>query len=111
MSATKTTIPDTFGARVRFFRKQRGLTMAQLAERTGVSKARVQQYELQFGADRETVGRLALALDLEPHELWPSLPLYCRWDGPAVVVGEGLVGSLKALRQLAGDREVVIRPS
>jgi transcriptional regulator with XRE-family HTH domain len=52
------------------FRKQRVITIRELAEAAGVSKTTISNLENgQPGAYPSTIRKLAKALDLEPHEL------------------------------------------
>ena len=74
------------GKRIRFFRKQKGLTQMQLAEKVGVSFQQIQKYET--GRDRISVDRLqqiAQAIevpisyfftDFEDHLIQEKTPTY-----------------------------------
>ena len=60
----------TLGWRIRFFRKEKGLTQEQLAERAGLSASFVGHIERGSRiASLETVMRLCCALEITPNDL------------------------------------------
>jgi transcriptional regulator with XRE-family HTH domain len=108
-------MPDTFPARLRSRRSAAGLSQAALAERAGISKARVshlEQDDYPYRPSKATVGSLAGALgclpaDLDPEYLVDSIPegavvlrpdpdfkgAFRAWrDSDRAVVGDGPIG-------------------
>ncbi len=60
----------TLGLNIAYYRKQRGLTQEQLAEKAGVERSRVSKTEIAWtGTSLDTIFRIAEALDVEPYKL------------------------------------------
>lgn len=65
---------QTFGDRVRYFRKKAGLSQADLAKRMGVNHSAVAYLELRDNRPKyKTVEKLAAALSITPAELYPDI--------------------------------------
>lgn len=67
-----------FGARVRYYRLEKGLTQQQLAEKAGSSIATIQRIESgewALAMSLKNFFRLAKALDVEPHTLLRGIRL------------------------------------
>ena len=61
---------QTLGLNVAYFRKKRGLTQEQLAEKAGVERSRISKTEIAWtGTSLDTVYRIADALEIEPYKL------------------------------------------
>jgi len=56
--------------KVRYWRIKRGLTLEQLAEKSGVNRDTISRIENGRIARPLTMGKLALALEIEPKELF-----------------------------------------
>ena len=64
----------TIGDRVRRFRERAALTRDQLAEKVGISRTSITQFEAGHqNVPLETIYLIALALGVELHELLPSI--------------------------------------
>lgn len=87
----ETSNPSPLGRRVEALRRQAGLTLYQLEERSGIPRSRL--FRLENGTTRQptqdTLNKLAAALDVDPEEFYdlvwqdtgeplPSLPTYFR---------------------------------
>ncbi len=60
----------TLGLNIAYYRKQRGLTQEQLAEKAGVERSRVSKTEIAWtGTSLDTIFLIAEALDVEPYKL------------------------------------------
>lgn len=60
----------TLGQKITYFRKKRGLTQKELAEKAGVSQGAIGQYEIGLTMPRlSTLQRIAVALDTTASEL------------------------------------------
>jgi transcriptional regulator with XRE-family HTH domain len=83
--------PDSLGQRISHFRKQRGLTQVQLAQKIGITQNLVSAYECdRLGLQADMLARFAIALDVSADSLLglnrsarsldaPSLPLLRRF--------------------------------
>lgn len=61
---------QTLGLNIAYYRKKRGLTQEQLAEKAGVERSRVSKTEIAWaGTSLDTVYRIADALEIEPYKL------------------------------------------
>ena len=60
----------TLGLNIAYYRKQRGLTQEQLAEKAGVERSRVSKTEIAWtGTSLDTIFRIAEALEVESYKL------------------------------------------
>lgn len=60
----------TLGLNIAYYRKKRGLTQEQLAEKAGIERSRVSKTEIAWvGTSLDTVYRIADALEIEPYKL------------------------------------------
>lgn len=58
------------GLNIAYYRKLRGLTQEQLAEKAGIDRSRVSKTEIAWvGTGLDTIYRIADALDVEPYKL------------------------------------------
>jgi len=61
----------TLGLNIAYYRKKRGLTQEQLAEKAGVERSRISKTEIAWvGTSLDMVYRIADALDIEPYKLF-----------------------------------------
>lgn len=61
---------QTLGLNIAYYRKKRGLTQEQLAEKAGVERSRVSKTEIAWTwTSLDTVYRIADALEIEPYKL------------------------------------------
>lgn len=61
---------QTLGLNIAYYRKRRGLTQEQLAEKAGVERSRVSKTEIAWtGTSLDTIYRIADALEVEPYKL------------------------------------------
>ena len=60
----------TLGLNIAYYRKKRGLTQEQLAEKAGVERSRISKTEIAWiGTSLDMVYRIADALEIEPYKL------------------------------------------
>ena len=58
------------GVNIAYYRKMRGLTQEQLAEKAGVERSRISKTEIAWtGTSLDTLYRIADALEIEPYKL------------------------------------------
>ena len=58
------------GLNIAYYRKMRGLTQEQLAEKAGVERSRISKTEIAWtGTSLDTLYRIADALEIEPYKL------------------------------------------
>ncbi len=59
---------------LRTIRENKGLTQAELAEKVGLSQARISDLELGLRPDfrKEQPGQIAMALGVTVHDIWPN---------------------------------------
>ncbi len=58
------------GLNIAYYRKKRGLTQEQLAEKAGVERSRISKTEIAWvGTSLDMVYRIADALEIEPYKL------------------------------------------
>ena len=61
------------GLNIAYYRKMRGLTQEQLAEKAGVERSRISKTEIAWtGTSLDTLYRIADALEIEPYKLLMS---------------------------------------
>ena len=61
---------QTLGLNIAYYRKKRGLTQEQLAEKAGVERSRISKTEIAWiGTSLDMVYRIADALEIEPYKL------------------------------------------
>lgn len=61
----------TLGLNIAYYRKQRGLTQEQLAEKAGIERSRVSRTEIAWtGTSLDAIYAIADALEIEPHKLF-----------------------------------------
>lgn len=61
----------TLGLNIAYYRKMRGLTQEQLAEKAGIERSRVSKTEIAWiGISLDMVYKIADALDVEPYKLF-----------------------------------------
>lgn len=61
----------TLGLNIAYYRKQRGLTQEQLAERAGIERSRVSKTEIAWvGTSLDVIFKIADALGIEPYKLF-----------------------------------------
>jgi len=61
----------TLGLNIAYYRKKRGLTQEQLAEKAGVERSRISKTEIAWlGTSLDMVYRIADALEIEPYKLF-----------------------------------------
>ena len=71
----------TVGERIKTFRKKKGLTQKQLAEKLGIIEETVRKYELgKLNPKKETLLRIAQALDVQLIDLDDSLGVLTEYD-------------------------------
>lgn len=60
----------TLGLNIAYYRKKRGLTQEQLAEKAGMERSRISKTEIAWaGISLDMVFRIADALEIEPYKL------------------------------------------
>lgn len=60
----------TLGLNIAYYRKKRGLTQEQLAEKAGIERSRISKTEIAWaGISLDMVFRIADALEIEPYKL------------------------------------------
>ncbi len=60
----------TLGLNIAYYRKLRGLTQEQLAEKAGIERSRVSKTEIAWvGTSLDMIYRIADALEVEPYKL------------------------------------------
>ncbi len=60
----------TLGLNIAYYRKLRGLTQEQLAEKAGIERSRVSKTEIAWvGTSLDMIFRIADALEVEPYKL------------------------------------------
>lgn len=58
------------GLNIAYYRKKRGLTQEQLAEKAGVERSRISKTEIAWtGTSLDTLYKIADALEVEPYKL------------------------------------------
>ena len=61
----------TLGLNIAYYRKMRGLTQEQLAEKAGIERSRVSKTEIAWiGISLDMVYKIADALEVEPYKLF-----------------------------------------
>lgn len=61
----------TLGLNIAYYRKMRGLTQEQLAEKAGIERSRVSKTEIAWiGISLDMVYKIADALEIEPYKLF-----------------------------------------
>ncbi len=66
-----TNIKKLLGKRIKYIRKQRGLTQEQLAEKVGIGTPNISYIECgKFAPAIDTLEKIAKTLDVEPYELY-----------------------------------------
>ncbi len=61
----------TLGLNIAYYRKLRGLTQEQLAEKAGIERSRVSKTEIAWvGTSLDMIFRIADALEVEPYKLF-----------------------------------------
>ncbi len=61
----------TLGLNITYYRKMRGLTQEQLAEKAGIERSRVSKTEIAWiGISLDMVYKIADALEVEPYKLF-----------------------------------------
>ena len=71
----------TVGERIKTFRKKKGLTQKQLAEKLGIIEETIRKYELgKLNPKKETLLRIAQALDVQLIDLDDSLGVFTEYD-------------------------------
>ena len=61
----------TLGLNIAYYRKMRGLTQEQLAEKAGIERSRVSKTEIAWiGISLDMVYKIAYALEVEPYKLF-----------------------------------------
>lgn len=61
----------TLGLNIAYYRKKKGYTQEQLAEKAGVDRSRISKTEIAWvGTSLDIVYRIADALEIEPHKLF-----------------------------------------
>lgn len=61
----------TLGLNIAYYRKQRGLTQEQLAEKAGIERSRVSKTEIAWvGTSLDMIFMIADALEVEPYKLF-----------------------------------------
>lgn len=61
---------QTLGLNIAYYRKLRGLTQEQLAEKAGIERSRVSKTEIAWtGTSLDTIYKIADALEIEPYKL------------------------------------------
>ena len=61
----------TLGLNIAYYRKMRGLTQEQLAEKAGIERSRVSETEIAWiGISLDMVYKIADALEVEPYKLF-----------------------------------------
>lgn len=61
----------TLGLNIAYYRKKRGYTQEQLAEKAGIERSRVSKTEIAWtGISLDTVYKIADALEVETHKLF-----------------------------------------
>ncbi|EKU59475.1 DNA-binding helix-turn-helix protein [Acinetobacter sp. WC-323] len=92
---------DSFGARLKFFRSKAGLSQQQLAEKSGLSRKIISDYEVKKDiVPRDSnLYKLAKALELDSYNLLPNEePIEINEDG-TVSIGFGLDNLPETLRK------------
>lgn len=79
----------TVGEKIKAFRKEKGLTQKQLAEKSGMIEESIRGYELgKRHPKKETLLRIAQALDVQIGELDDSLGVFTEYDLETVPIGK-----------------------
>jgi len=61
----------TLGLNIAYYRKKRGLTQEELAERAGIERSRISKTEIAWvGTSLDMVFKIADALEIEPFKLF-----------------------------------------
>jgi len=61
---------QTLGLNIAYYRKLRGMTQEQLAEKAGIERSRVSKTEIAWiGTSLDTIFKIADALEVEPYKL------------------------------------------
>lgn len=61
----------TLGLNIAYYRKRRGLTQEQLAEKAGIERSRVSKTEIAWtGTSLDVIFKIADALEIEPYKLF-----------------------------------------
>ena len=61
----------TLGLNIAYYRKKRGLTQEELAERAGIERSRISKTEIaRVGTSLDMVFKIADALEIEPFKLF-----------------------------------------
>ena len=61
----------TLGLNIAYYRRQKGLTQEQLAEKAGIERSRVSKTEIAWvGTSLDIIFKIADALDVEPYKLF-----------------------------------------
>ena len=61
----------TLGLNIAYYRRQKGLTQEQLAEKAGIERSRVSKTEISWvGTSLDIIFKIADALEVEPYKLF-----------------------------------------
>ena len=61
----------TLGLNIAYYRRQKGLTQEQLAEKAGIERSRVSKTEIAWvGTSLDIIFKIAAALEVEPYKLF-----------------------------------------
>ncbi|MBS6367358.1 MAG: helix-turn-helix transcriptional regulator [Clostridiales bacterium] len=61
----------TLGLNIAYYRRQKGLTQEQLAEKAGIERSRVSKTEIAWvGTSLDIIFKIADALEVEPYKLF-----------------------------------------
>ena len=61
----------TLGLNIAYYRRQKGLTQEQLAEKAGIERSRVSKTEIAWvGTSLDIIFKMADALEVEPYKLF-----------------------------------------
>ena len=61
----------TLGVNIAYYRRQKGLTQEQLAEKAGIERSRVSKTEIAWvGTSLDIIFKIADALEVEPYKLF-----------------------------------------
>ena len=61
----------TLGLNIAYYRRQKGLTQEQLAEKAGIERSRVNKTEIAWvGTSLDIIFKIADALEVEPYKLF-----------------------------------------